>query len=247
MSKSIFCKKLSLCASSFLSVAACVGLASQFADEPPKEAAAEKKEPIRFDQEVRDDFFSGFNGDEEALKKGIEACEKVLAENPKHAEALVWLGSGQVYLSGKAFSTGKPAEGMKQWQQGIANMDKAAELEPKNIGVLIPRAAVLMPASRNLPDIIKKPVLQGVLKNFEDVYEMQKDMLSEIGEHPLGELRMGLADVHRSLGDLEKSKIHLEAVMKELPDTEYAKEAEKWLAAKPTARLAHNCIGCHSK
>ncbi len=67
-------------------------------------------------------------------------------------------------------------------------------------------------------------------------------MLSEIGEHPLGELRMGLADVHRSLGDLEKSKIHLEAVMKELPNTEYAKEAEKWLAAKPTAKLAHNCI-----
>jgi hypothetical protein len=247
LSKSIFCKKRSLCASYFLSLAACVGIASQYADEPPREAATEKKEPVRFDQEVRDDFFSGFNGDEDALKKGMEVCEKVLAENPKHAEALVWLGSGQVYWAGKAFSTGKPAEGMKHWQQGLANMDKAAELEPKNIGVLIPRAAVLMPASRGLPDIIKKPVLQGVLKNFEDVYEMQKDMLSEIGEHPLGELRMGLADVHRSLGDLEKSKTHLEAVIKELPDTEYAKEAEKWLAAKPTARLARNCIGCHSK
>jgi tetratricopeptide (TPR) repeat protein len=247
LSKSMFCKKRSLCASSFLSLAACFGLVSLYADETPKEAAGEKKESIRFDQEVRDDFFSGFNGDENALKKGIEVCEKVLAENPKHAEALVWLGSGQVYLSGKAFSTGKSAEGMKLWQEGITNMDKAAELEPKNIGVLIPRAAVLMPASRGLPDLIKKPVLQGVLKNFEDVYEMQKGFLSEIGEHPLGELRMGLADVHRSLGNLDDSKTHLEAVIKELPDTEYAEKAERWLAAKPTDRLAHNCIGCHSK
>jgi hypothetical protein len=120
-------------------------------------------------------------------------------------------------------------------------------LEPDNIGVLIPRAAVLMPASRNLPNPIKGQVLASVLRDFTRVYEAQKDTLDKIGEHPLGELRMGLADIHRSLGDLEKSREHLEAVKRELPDSDYAKRADEWLAAKPTAKLAHNCIGCHVK
>jgi hypothetical protein len=39
----------------------------------------------------------------------------------------------------------------------------------------------------------------------------------------------------------------LDAVAKDLPNSEYAVEAKKWLEAKPTDRLAHNCIGCHSK
>jgi outer membrane protein assembly factor BamD (BamD/ComL family) len=76
---------------------------------------------------------------------------------------------------------------------------------------------------------------------------MQKDSLKDIGEHPLGELRMGLADVYRMLGRIDESRSQLEAVVKELPNTDYSKEADKWLAAKPTEKLAHNCIGCHSK
>jgi hypothetical protein len=205
------------------------------------------KDDVRFDHKVREDFFAGFQGDETSLQRGIKTCREVLEKEPKHAEAMVWLGSGQVYLSGQFFSKGQVAEGMKNWQAGLENMNKAAELEPDNIGVLIPRAAVLMPASRNLPPAIRNPVVEGVRKNFEHVYEMQKGMLSDIGEHPLGELRMGLADVYRTLGKLDESKAQLEAVVKELPDSDYAKVANKWLAAKPDAKLAHNCIGCHSK
>lgn len=92
-----------------------------------------------------------------------------------------------------------------------------------------------------------KPLLAKVQKSFERVYERQKDFLDQIGEHPLGELRMGLADVYRLQGEFEQSRIHLSAVAKELPDTEYASEAEKWLAASKTEKLAHNCIGCHTE
>ena len=214
-------------------------------DDDPNSSSDSKK--VRFDYKVRDDLFAGFQGDDEALTRGIKKCEEVLLSEPKHAEALVWLGGGQVYLSGKNFSKGNAIDGMKYWQIGLKNMDLAAELEPDNIGVLIPRAAVLMPASRGLPASIGKPVLESVLKSFERVYAMQKDSLDTIGEHPLGELRMGLAEVNRRLGRMEESRGHLEALSKELPNTDYAKEAQKWLAAKATDRLAHNCIGCHSK
>ena len=209
--------------------------------EPPKEQRE------RFDLEIREDFFAGFEGDKERLEAGMKKCEEVLAKDEKHAEAMVWLGSGDVYLSGQYFSKGNVTKGMASWQKGLDRLDKAVELEPTNIGVLIPRAAVLMPASRGLPSPIKEQVLNSVLADFTRVYEMQKNELDKIGEHPLGELRMGLADIYRSLGQLDKSREHLEALKKELPDTEYSKRADKWLAAKPTAKLAHNCIGCHTK
>lgn len=233
------------CISGFvIAFASAAGAIVPIVDDSNSTAEAKK---VRFDYQVRDDLFAGFQGDDEALTRGMKKCEEVLAIDPKHAEALVWLGSGQVYLSGKNFSKGNAIEGMKNWQVGIKNMDMAAELEPENIGVLIPRAAVLMPASRGLPAAIGKPVLESVLKSFDRVYSIQKDSLDKIGEHPLGELRMGLADVNRRLGKLDESRVHLQSLTKELPNTEYAVEAQKWLDAKPTEKLAHNCIGCHTK
>lgn len=228
-------------------VATGVFVQSMSQGNPPAVEEEKAKPASRFDEVVRESFFEGFQGNEAALEKGIKVCEEILSKQPKHAEAMVWLGGGQVFKSGQYFQKGMVADGMKNWQEGIKNMDKAAELEPDNIGVLIPRAAVLLPASRGLPMAIKKPVLEGVLKNFEHVYEMQKNDLQKIGEHPLGELRMGMADTYRMLGNSEKSKEHLESVIKELPETEYATEAKKWLESKPTDRLSHNCIGCHTK
>ena len=226
-------------------IALAIGQASRACDDGPEKAKADSA--TRFDLVVREDYFAGFNGDTKALERGMKASQEVLKDDPKHAEAMVWLGAGQVFLSGQNFSKGNVVDGMKMWQEGLAKMDAASELEPDNIGVLIPRAAVLMPASRNLPKPIREQVLNGVLANFLRVYEQQKNGLDKIGEHPLGELRMGLADVYRSLGKSEESKAQLKAILEELPDTEYSAEATKWLDAKPTAKLAHNCIGCHSK
>ena len=56
--------------------------------------AAFREDSTRFDYQVRADFFAGFAGDEARLRKAMETCELVLADNPAHAEALVWHGSG---------------------------------------------------------------------------------------------------------------------------------------------------------
>ena len=214
-------------------------------EKPDKEKSSAYEQ--RFDNQVRDDLFAGFEGDDEALKRGMDKCEEVLKKNPKHAEAMVWRGAARVFLSGEAFQKGDVVNGMKYWNTGLADMDKAKELEPKNIGVLIPRAAVLLPAGRSAPPAFGKPVLKRVREDFEQAYERQKGFLDKLGEHPHGELRMGLADVYRLLGEPKKSKEQLEALIKERPDSEYSEIARKWLKAKPEAKLAHNCIGCHSE
>src|SRR3954464_11368323 len=70
------------------------------------QTAAPRPAGERFDLVVRGDFFAGFAGDRARLAKGMEACERVLAESPNHAEALVWHGSGLAFSAGMAFQKG---------------------------------------------------------------------------------------------------------------------------------------------
>lgn len=217
------------------------GAASE-ADAPKSESPE-----VPFAHKVREDIFAGFGGDEEAMQRGLKTCDEALAANPKHAEALAWRGSARLFLSGKAFRENDVVKGGTYWESAIKDLDKAGELEPDNIGVLIPRAASMLAAGRNAPPAMGQPLLKKVKADFERTYNRQKDYLDKIGEHPLGELRMGLADVYRLLGETEKSKAQLVAIQNELPKSEYAKRATEWLAAPADKKLAHRCIGCHGE
>ena len=65
----------------------------------------------RFDLKVREDFFAGFGGDDDALNRGMKACEAAIDADPKAAEAMVWHGSGLFYLGRRAFRSGRLPEG----------------------------------------------------------------------------------------------------------------------------------------
>ena len=199
-----------------------------------------------FAEEVREDIFAGFKGDDEALQQGIAACEEALAKDPKNAEAMVWRGAARVYSAGRKFATGKPAEAFPLWGSGLKDLDEAVAIAPDKVGVRIPRAATLLPAARNSPPGMAKPLLTKALADFQFIYDKQKDHLDKLPTHSRGELRMGLADIYRLMGQPDKSKEQLEAIARELPDTRYAARAREWLAAKPEAKLVHNCLGCHT-
>jgi hypothetical protein len=234
----------------WISLAICCGCVSGplLGDDPipSKKFEATDGDAKRFDLVVREEIFAGFGGDEEALKRGESKCEKALTLNPKNAEAMVWLGAVKVFKAGGLFGRNKPLEAFPLWTSGLKSMDDAVKLDPDNVGVRIPRASVLLPAARNTPPAMSTPLLKTVLADFEYIYKKQVDHLDSLGTHPRGELRMGLADTYRLLGKLDSSKEQLEAIAKELPDTEYATRAKEWLAAEPTKKLAHNCLGCHT-
>ena len=235
------------------SIPAETSLAMIIGDDAPRPAAPAAKPAVppaaheRFDKLVREDLFAGFGGDDERLAVGLARCDATLAADPKHAEALVWRGAVRVFQSSKLFGKGRFLAGMELWNGGIKDMDDAVALAPDNPGVRIPRAAVLMPAARSAPAAMGRPLLKRVLDDYQTMARLQADHLDKLGKHPLGELRMGLADAYRANGDLPRSREQLELVRKQLPDTDYAERAGKWLAAKPDAPLAHQCIGCHGQ
>lgn len=198
----------------------------------------------RFDLKVRNYFFTGFSGDADSLATGMKLAEEAIAADPKNAEALVWHGAGLYFEAGQAFQRGDQQSGMDLYRRGLQEMDDAVALAPDKIGVRIPRGAVLLTGSRFMPLETAKPLVEKGVSDFARVYEIQSPALDKLGNHPKGELLLGLADGYGRLGDEEKAQQFYQQVLKELPGTPYAKKANAWMETKASQTA---CIGCHTK
>lgn len=199
----------------------------------------------RFDQVVRNDFFIGFSGNEEALERGMKACEETLAESPKHAEALVWHGAGLLFRSGKLFRNQDFQNALPLYTRGLKEMDQAVEIAPDRIGVRIPRGSALMAAARSTPDpAMARPLFERAATDYQRAYDLQLDHLDQLGDHPKGELLMGLADTYYRLGDETKAAGYFEKLLAMGKASGHEAEAKEWLATK---KLSNNvrCVGCH--
>lgn len=202
--------------------------------------------PQRFDALVRADFFAGFAGDAARLQKGMEACEHTLADNPSHAEALVWHGSGLFFLGGRAFATGDMATGGRLATQGLEEMDKAVALGPDTVGVLIPRGAALLTATRRMPPESGRPLLESALANYEHVLALQAPIFATLGDHPKGELLFGLAEGYYRLGDMQKARQYFERLTTDAPASGQTAKAREFLTSGTLAKTEGlGCVGCH--
>src|SRR5260370_10512528 len=135
--------------------------------------------------------------------------------------------------------------GGELWQRGLTEMDAAVALEPDNLGVRIPRGAVLLTASHCVPrPEMAKPIIEKGLTDFEKAYEMQSAQLDRMGTHPRGELMIGLADSYSRLGHQEKAQEFFERIQTELKGTAYEKSAKIWLETKTLAPRQAGCLGC---
>jgi hypothetical protein len=237
----------------FLVAAACgAPAAPAAAPTAPTAAAADTSPPParaddeRFDLEVRGDFFAGLRGDAAALDRAMTLCEQTLADNPEHAEAMVWHGAGLVARSGAAFRRGDQTEGRALWDKGMAEMDRAVELEPENVGVRIPRGAALINMAPFLPPAVAKPLLEKGVGDFETTLALQQGYFDTLPVHARGQLLFGLASGWDLRGDRAKATYYYKRLRDEAAGTAYAKRAEKWLAGDPMpAQTAATCGGCH--
>jgi hypothetical protein len=201
----------------------------------------------RFDFKVRNLFFAGLAGDAASLQKGMKICEDILTNDPKQPEALVWHGMGLVAGSREAFQKGDQEKGGPLWEQGLKEMDAAAESAPNNLGVRIVRGAVLLTASRYIgsPEAARPLVGKGV-SDYEKAYSVQGPDITRLGMHKSGELMLGLADGYSRLGDQDKAQAWFERIQKELPGTAYEKSASTWLETKSLPPAQAGCLGCHT-
>jgi tetratricopeptide (TPR) repeat protein len=202
--------------------------------------------PQRFDYLVRADFFAGAAGDEARLQKVIDICERALAGNPQHPEAMVWHGATVIVRAGQAFQKGDAATGQPLFARGVQEMTDAVALAPDNPGVLIPRGAVLFEATRNMPPEMARPLVQSAVANYERALELQAPTFSSLGDHAKGELLFGLADGWARVGDTEKARHYFERLIADAPSSGQAPKAREWMATGVLPRSnGSSCVGCH--
>jgi tetratricopeptide (TPR) repeat protein len=200
----------------------------------------------RFDYLVRADFFAGVAGDEARLAHVIDVCERALEQNPNHAEARVWHGAGLMVRAGRAFQKGDMAAGGPLFDRGMKDMNEALALAPDNPGVLIPRAAVLFEATRNMSPDMARPLLQSAVQNYERALEIQAPAFGGLGDHAKGELLFGLADGWSRLGDADKARRYFERVIADAPTSGQTPKARAWIATGSIPKSGGpSCVGCH--
>jgi tetratricopeptide (TPR) repeat protein len=199
----------------------------------------------RFDYQVRDDMFRAFGGNEAAFKNAMARIEETLAVNPDHAEALVWRGAGTYWKAGQAFRGGDVAGGRALATAAMADLDRAIALAPRDIGVLIPRAAVLLVAARNQPEPGRARELAArAAASNETALALRQPAFDQLGRHNRGEYLSGLAEAWAIAGEREKSETYLRRILAELPDSPYAERASAKLGDW-SDRHPLNCQTCH--
>ena len=202
--------------------------------------------PQRFDYLVRADFFAGAAGDEARLQKVIDICERALAANPKHGEAMVWHGATVLVRASQAFQKGDVPAGRSLFEGGVKEMTDAVALAPDNPGVLIPRGAVLLEATRNMPAEMARPLVQSALANYEHALEVQGPAFSALGDHGKGELLFGLADGWARIGDTAKARQYFERLIADAPGSGQVPKAREWLTTGVVPKSnGSSCVGCH--
>lgn len=221
--------------------------AAERAGEPPQTAQTATGSRERFDYLVRGDFFAGFAGDQAALDRGMKVCEDTLEKNPNHAEALVWHGGGLMFISAQAFRKSDFRKGMELWERGLKEMDRAVELEPNNVGVLIPRGASLLTGSRFVQDkTAQRALLEKGVGDYEKVLVLQKPYFARLSGHARGELLFGLAEGWLRLGNNEKARSYFQHIVTECKDSGRQPQAAAWLEKGTLAGTEPmSCIGCH--
>jgi len=213
----------------------------------PALAAGQNPPPApRFDYLVRADFFAGVAGDETRLARAIERCERALDVNPKHPEALVWHGASLMVRAGRAFQTGDMAAGGPLFERALQEMAEAVTLAPDNPGVLIPRAAVLLEATRSMPPDMGRALLESAVQNYERVLDIQGPTFDTLGDHAKGELLFGLAEGWNRLGEKEKARRYFDRLIADAPTSGQTPKAREWMATGMVPKSnGASCVGCH--
>jgi tetratricopeptide (TPR) repeat protein len=211
----------------------------------PASAQAPGPQPTFYTM-VREDSFAGFMaGDMERFEKAMKYTDEVLAKEPQNPNATVWLGAGMIFRATRLYDKGETAKADELYDQGLALMDKALALDPGNAGVHASYGGVLAFFSPKLPEERRKAALERARARYEFLYKGQETFLDGMPLHFRGEVLAGLAETNQKLGDVEQAQVYLKRIAATMPNTPYARTAERWMA-HPDAVPADQKIVCQS-
>jgi hypothetical protein len=199
-----------------------------------------------FEYKVRSDFFDGLRGDKVALDRAIKVCEDTLAREPNHPEAMVWHGAGVMARASLAFRGGDRTNGRTLYQQGLAEMDHAVAIAPNNIGVRIPRGAVLLVVAGFVPEPEKSKLVARGASDYEVGLAGQEKYFAQLTLHAREQMLYGLTDAYATLGDGKKAAAYYERMTTDAAGSQLLARA-KARAAGEAVSGPTPCEECHAR
>jgi hypothetical protein len=224
----------------------CLALLVFACGSTPKPAQAPAPRTERFDMKVRQDFFDGLRGDRAALARAMATCDAALARDPRDAEAMVWHGAGLVAEAGEKFRAGDQAAGIGLWQRGLGEMNHAVELAPQNVGVRIPRGAVLLAMGPFVPEPQRSQLLHAGLGDYEATLALQRAYFGTLSLHAREQLLYGLVDGYAQLGDQQSARRYEQQMEREAAGSELLARAKQRADGEMVAGRAP-CEQCHAR
>jgi hypothetical protein len=197
---------------------------------------------------VREDMFAGFLDDDFVrFETGEKKVMEYLAETPDRPEALAWMVGGKLYRASRAFRENKAADGDRLVQDAMAMMDTATGRAPDNVGVHATLGGSVVLLANRLPERYYLPLMERARTHFAKLYSIQSRALPQLPLHIKGELLAGVAETEFRTGNRAGATETLQLIVKEMPGTPYARNAEAWLAApeKVTRDTKIVCQSCH--
>jgi len=137
---------------------------------------------------------------------------------------------------------------METWSRGLKEMDEAVALEPENVGVLIPRGATLLVASRFArPENEARRLLTLAVGDYEKVLQLQTGYFAKLSGHARGELLFGLAEGRQRLGDEAQARAYFQRLAGDAPGSARQKQAASYLETGKLTASTESCVGCHKR
>jgi len=197
---------------------------------------------------VREDIFAGVMvNDLEALARGEKKLQVILAENPKDAPALAWMGLAMSVRMREARKNGDEPAYARLLVAREETMRKALEARnPADLSPFIIIGGSQIIGAEHAPEAQKAAMYREGRENLRKVLEGQKAYFNQLPPHMRGEMWSQLALASDRLGDTaERDRILSEMVTK-LAGTPYENRAKRWQKAPELKSEAdHRCISCH--
>jgi hypothetical protein len=150
-----------------------------------------------------------------------------------------------MFLAGEAAQRGDRETAAARARRGRAEIDRADQIAPDSLSVMLVRAVTLNASAPNVSDpALGRRMQQAAVAGFERALAIQEPTLAQLSDHSRGELLAGLAEGWSRLGDTARSRAYLERIVRELPSTRYQVRARQWLEDGPAAGPM-TCLTCH--
>lgn len=211
----------------------------------------DKPKEIRVSTWVREDIFAGFlEGDMKRFGVGEQKLERILAANPKAADAWGWRGGAELYRAVLASEAGdaqgfesRYAKAKEYFARAAAILEGIPQYQQGQHAIMGGSYAVM---SDRLPGKYKREGWQLVREHYTALRELQKADFDQLPPHFRGEVMAGLAQAAQRLGEEENAKRLTAELVAALPNTPYAVFGKRWLEKPETmAKSKLACSTCH--